>query len=251
MANGPVYPHPVAELSVTIGGQNAIVQYAGAAPTLVAGVLQINVVVPSGLQGNQPVVVTIGGKSSPVGVTVAIRGTTTVPVPPPPTDLAQSVSNWAIQYLTTSGATAAGGAADDTSPAEFWTAPLPCTSTVRRPIPSCSRATRRQAGGISRRSRPFRLRCSPTCRLGRGPPAHRPSALLSANGSLTMSPIGASPADPSYNGYITLTAPLAGNATWRATPSGQFSIQNVTGIQINLNTSITDWAVILNAMFVK
>lgn len=51
---------PVLPVSVTIGGQNAPVLYAGDAPSLVSGVLQINVQVPSGLTpGPQPVVLTV------------------------------------------------------------------------------------------------------------------------------------------------------------------------------------------------
>ncbi|MBI1897800.1 MAG: SBBP repeat-containing protein [Acidobacteria bacterium] len=65
---------PRAAVSVTIGGQPADVLYAGTAPGLVAGVLQVNALVPATVaSGPQPVVVTIGGRSSQVGVTVAVR----------------------------------------------------------------------------------------------------------------------------------------------------------------------------------
>ena len=59
---------------VTIGGQNATVQFAGNAPGEVAGVLQINVQVPSGVQPGAavPVVVTFGGAASQSGVTIAV-----------------------------------------------------------------------------------------------------------------------------------------------------------------------------------
>jgi uncharacterized protein (TIGR03437 family) len=62
-------------VAVTVGGQPATVLYAGAAPGLVAGVLQINIQLPTGVgAGNQPVVVTIGGiTSTQTGLTVAIR----------------------------------------------------------------------------------------------------------------------------------------------------------------------------------
>jgi uncharacterized protein (TIGR03437 family) len=62
-------------VSVTIGGQAAQVLYAGAAPGQVAGVLQINAVVPDGA-GLGPVFayVTVGSKSSPsAAVTISIR----------------------------------------------------------------------------------------------------------------------------------------------------------------------------------
>ena len=75
LANSATLPAPVAKVSVTVGGQPVNVLYAGAAPGLVAGVLQVNVQLPAGLAaGNQPVVLTIGGVSSPAGVTVAVKG---------------------------------------------------------------------------------------------------------------------------------------------------------------------------------
>jgi uncharacterized protein (TIGR03437 family) len=70
----PTTGSPTVDATVQIGGQNAVVQYAGVAPYLVAGVVQINVVIPNGLPpGYNPVVVTIGGNSSQQGVTVAVR----------------------------------------------------------------------------------------------------------------------------------------------------------------------------------
>lgn len=67
-------PKPVANVSVTIGGQPAAVSYAGEAPTLVSGVLQINAVIPDNIgSGNQPVVVKIGNndtKLQPITVNV-------------------------------------------------------------------------------------------------------------------------------------------------------------------------------------
>ena len=67
------YPAPIQPVSVTIGGFSAVVNYAGAAPTLVAGVMQINVQVPSGIApGNSiPVVLAIGGVRSRQ-VTIAV-----------------------------------------------------------------------------------------------------------------------------------------------------------------------------------
>jgi uncharacterized protein (TIGR03437 family) len=55
-------------LSVSIGGRNGIVLYAGSAPTLESGYFQINVALPSGLQASSAVnlVVTVGGSSSAV-----------------------------------------------------------------------------------------------------------------------------------------------------------------------------------------
>ncbi len=61
-------------VSVRIGGLECPVQYAGGAPRLVAGVLQINVQVAPGVpSGRQPVVVTIGNATSQPGVTVWVQ----------------------------------------------------------------------------------------------------------------------------------------------------------------------------------
>jgi uncharacterized protein (TIGR03437 family) len=61
---------------VTIGGRSVTPQYAGQAPNAVAGVMQINAQIPSGIQaGNAvPVVVEVGGVSTQAGVTVAVSG---------------------------------------------------------------------------------------------------------------------------------------------------------------------------------
>jgi uncharacterized protein (TIGR03437 family) len=61
-------------VAVTIGGVEAEVQYAGAAPSLPAGVVQINARVPTGLpEGDVPVVVSVGGLRTTRAVTVAVR----------------------------------------------------------------------------------------------------------------------------------------------------------------------------------
>jgi uncharacterized protein (TIGR03437 family) len=70
----PVTPGPLLRPSVTIGGQPADWTFAGEAPGLVSGVMQMNVVVPTNIAaGNQPIVVTIGGVPSQPGVTVALK----------------------------------------------------------------------------------------------------------------------------------------------------------------------------------
>jgi uncharacterized protein (TIGR03437 family) len=72
---GSVLPLAVVTPTVTIGGKSATVQYAGGAPQNVAGVTQINVVVPSGLTaGSVPVVVQQGTVSSQTGVTITVSG---------------------------------------------------------------------------------------------------------------------------------------------------------------------------------
>ena len=61
-------------VTATIGGMPATVQYAGSAPGLVNGVLQVNLQIPSGLApGPQPVVITIGTAQSQPGITVAVK----------------------------------------------------------------------------------------------------------------------------------------------------------------------------------
>jgi uncharacterized protein (TIGR03437 family) len=61
-------------VTVTIGGQTAQVNYAGPAPGLVDGVMQINAVLPSGIpSGAVPVVVQVGTVSSQTAVTVAVQ----------------------------------------------------------------------------------------------------------------------------------------------------------------------------------
>jgi uncharacterized protein (TIGR03437 family) len=69
----PPVPQPVAAVTVTIGGAAAEVRYAGGAPGLIAGVMQVNVVVPAGVSGTAPVVLAVGGVASQDGVTVSVR----------------------------------------------------------------------------------------------------------------------------------------------------------------------------------
>jgi trimeric autotransporter adhesin len=69
------------QVTVTIDGVPAQVQYAGEAPGLVAGVMQVNAVIPAGLtrSGDMPVVVSVGGASSQTdsrgigAATIAVR----------------------------------------------------------------------------------------------------------------------------------------------------------------------------------
>ncbi len=62
-------------VSVQIAGMPAEVLYAGAAPGLVSGVMQVNVRVPeSAASGLQSIEITVGGATSPSGVVIAIAG---------------------------------------------------------------------------------------------------------------------------------------------------------------------------------
>jgi uncharacterized protein (TIGR03437 family) len=65
---------PVLPVAVKIGGQPATVVFAGAAPGLVAGVLQVNVMIPPTVtSGANPVSVTIGSNTSQANLTVAVQ----------------------------------------------------------------------------------------------------------------------------------------------------------------------------------
>lgn len=68
-------PRPVLPLRVTIGGKEGTVLYAGGAPGLVAGLVQINVRVPADVAPGDavPVVITAGVASSVAGVTLSVR----------------------------------------------------------------------------------------------------------------------------------------------------------------------------------
>ena len=66
--------HPVLPVSVRIGGLPAEVAYAGAAPGLVSGVLQVNARIPAGAApGNAVVFLTAGDAASQPGITVYVR----------------------------------------------------------------------------------------------------------------------------------------------------------------------------------
>jgi len=70
----PLTPSPLLNPSVTIGGQGANFTFAGEAPGFVAGVMQLNVVIPTNVgTGDLPIVVSIGGTPSQAGVTVSVR----------------------------------------------------------------------------------------------------------------------------------------------------------------------------------
>ena len=71
-----VLPLPVLQpVTVAIGGVPANTNYAGGAPDIVQGAMQINAQIPSGLAaGNAAVVVYVGGIPSQAGVTVAVSG---------------------------------------------------------------------------------------------------------------------------------------------------------------------------------
>jgi uncharacterized protein (TIGR03437 family) len=60
-------------VTVTVGGQPAIVAFDGAAPTFIDGFLQLNIGLPSGVHGTVPVVVSVGGIPTPATATLAVQ----------------------------------------------------------------------------------------------------------------------------------------------------------------------------------
>jgi uncharacterized protein (TIGR03437 family) len=68
-------PKPVSPASVWIGGTQVEVLYAGAAPGLVAGVLQVNARIPKGISigPSVPVLLAVGDFKSQAGVTLAVQ----------------------------------------------------------------------------------------------------------------------------------------------------------------------------------
>ena len=66
IATGQLLRTPVERVTATVGGLPAVVQYAGTAPGLVAGLMQVNVRIPDGVPpgGYVPVVIAVGSASS-------------------------------------------------------------------------------------------------------------------------------------------------------------------------------------------
>jgi uncharacterized protein (TIGR03437 family) len=75
VSTGPMLPVPALPVKVSIRGVDAAVQYAGAAPTYVSGLLQVNVVVPTSIDfGNLvPLMLNVGSFSSQFDVTIAVK----------------------------------------------------------------------------------------------------------------------------------------------------------------------------------
>jgi uncharacterized protein (TIGR03437 family) len=61
-------------VTATINGVNAIVEFAGEAPALVTGVIQVNLLVPTGVTGSGlPLSITINGVTTLTGPTVSVQ----------------------------------------------------------------------------------------------------------------------------------------------------------------------------------
>ncbi len=67
--------NPVAQVTATVGGVPAQVQYAGSAPGSFYGVMQVNLLIPAGAQSGaaNAVVINVGGNNSQTNVTLAIQ----------------------------------------------------------------------------------------------------------------------------------------------------------------------------------
>ena len=68
------YPKPILPVKVTVGGLPASFTYAGAAPTAVAGLMQIVVQIPAGVEpgGYVPVVLQVGNAASSSAIWIAV-----------------------------------------------------------------------------------------------------------------------------------------------------------------------------------
>jgi len=67
-------PRPIRAVTVLVDGQPAEVQYAGAAPGQVAGLMQVNVRIPAGVStGEVPIEIQVGDAKSQPGMTIAVR----------------------------------------------------------------------------------------------------------------------------------------------------------------------------------
>jgi uncharacterized protein (TIGR03437 family) len=68
------YTAPAQPVGVTIGGSQATVQYAGGAPGEVAGMIQVNAVIPADIPaGTASVMVSVGGTPAATGVTIEVK----------------------------------------------------------------------------------------------------------------------------------------------------------------------------------
>jgi uncharacterized protein (TIGR03437 family) len=81
MADGAVapaalpLPAPALQVTATIRGANAAIQFVGAAPGFVSGALQVNVLVPTSIDfgSSVPLFLSVGGQSSQYNVTIAVQ----------------------------------------------------------------------------------------------------------------------------------------------------------------------------------
>jgi uncharacterized protein (TIGR03118 family) len=73
VVNDRIIREPAAPVSVTIGGKPAQLIYAGTAFGLVQGVLQVEALIPGGVTGTAPVVLTVGSATSQTTATISVK----------------------------------------------------------------------------------------------------------------------------------------------------------------------------------
>ncbi|MCC6585611.1 MAG: hypothetical protein IT168_02730 [Bryobacterales bacterium] len=75
ITNASNLKRPIQQVRVRIGGLESLVEYAGSAPSIIAGVMQLNVRVPENVNPGPavPIELIVGNVSSPPGVTIAVR----------------------------------------------------------------------------------------------------------------------------------------------------------------------------------
>jgi uncharacterized protein (TIGR03118 family) len=73
VVNDRILRTPQLPVSLAIGGQTARLLYAGTAIGAVQGVMQIEALIPSGLTGGVPVVLTVGSTTSQSNVTISVK----------------------------------------------------------------------------------------------------------------------------------------------------------------------------------
>ncbi len=74
----PATAPTVATPTLTVGGTGAKIAFSGLPQGVAGGLYQINFTVPQGVQGTQPLVLTLGGVSSSSSVTLAMAGVTSL-----------------------------------------------------------------------------------------------------------------------------------------------------------------------------
>jgi len=73
MINDRLIREPQAPVRITIGGKPAQLIYAGTAFGLVQGVLQVEALIPAGVTGTAPVVLTVGSATSQTTATISVK----------------------------------------------------------------------------------------------------------------------------------------------------------------------------------
>src|SRR5579871_1551933 len=169
---------------------------------------------------------------------------------PPTSDLAESIRDWAIEFLGGQS----GGQAADLSAAQYPDLVLHGNSSIYLASSNVTqiRITRNIPGAVCVNSRITTVTFSlltdiPPGDWKSGSPYIR---LVSANGSLTLTPNSEVARNSSID-WVTLAIPLSGNSTWVPTQTGQFDARSVTQIQVSFDVIAAGWQVVFDGMFLK